>query len=431
MKIVKTALLGYGNIGGGVMKVLQENGPGIEKHHGVRFEIVHALVRDLGKKRAIDLGEGVLTTRLEDITGDPEVELVVEFMGGVHPSSDYMLACLEAGKTVVTANKEAIANTWPQLEAAAKAHGAGLYYEASVGGGIPIIRTLNRSMQANRMQTVMGIINGTTNSILTQMSEEHLPYAQALAQAQAAGLAEPDPTNDVEGFDTLFKLSILSSLAFHERVPIEAIYREGITAVTPAMLDYGRKMGYVMKLLAIGKCDEAGKIEVRVHPTFIPNSHPLASVSGSYNAIFLEGNAVGRVMLYGRGAGDLPTASSVISDMVNAVKTAGHTYSAFANVEGAEKEVVFEHNWKTRYFLSLHLADQPGVVAMVSGILARYEVSIASMIQQGVDEDSVPVVLITHETHEQAMQAAVKEIESLPTCIHPVELVRVEGDEVL
>ena len=429
MRTIKTALLGYGNIGGGVMKVLRENGETIAKHQHVRFEVVKALVRDLNKPRAIPLAPDVLTDRVDDIMNDPTVELVLEFMGGVHPASDYMLMALERGKTVVTANKEAIAQTWPVLEAAARRSGAGLYFEASVGGGIPVIRTLHSSMQANRMLSVMGIVNGTTNSILTQMSEEGLDYDTALQMAQEAGLAEPDPTNDVEAYDAMYKLSILASLAFHCRVPVEKIYREGITGVTPTMLQTGKRMGYVMKLLAIGKCNEANEIEVRVHPAFIPATHPLATVNGAYNAIFLEGNALGKAMLYGQGAGDLPTASAIVSDMVNAVNSRVHSYAAFDNEVGAESQVTFNDDWQTRYLMEVQLLDKPGVLGQVAAILGELGISLALVSQEAPrPNEAVPVVIVTHTTREKQMRKAVAAIEAMKETVGPVTMIRVEEE---
>jgi homoserine dehydrogenase len=424
-RIVKVAFLGLGNIGGGVFMTLALNGNGITHREGVRFELKKALVRDLTKPRPVGVQSRILTTELDDILSDPEIEIVAEFLGGVDPAFEYMEKALLAGKTVVTANKEVIAHRWPDLERAAKKGGAGLYYEASVCGGIPVIKMLNESLQANEVKGIFGIINGTTNHMLTRMSGGGISYGEALAEAQREGLAEPDPTNDVGGHDAACKLSILASIAFHATVPVDRVFREGITAITPADIAQGRDLGYEIKLLAIGK-KRGHTIEARVHPTFIPRDHPLSSVQGAYNAVFLQCNAAGDLMLYGRGAGDLPTASAVLSDMITAAKTKDHRYSTFENTGDVSPEVNLAEDWDTRYFLHLEVMDKPGVLADVAGVLARHGVSISSVVQKGWDMDVVPIFIITHRTRELAMGEAVKEIKALPTILSVAGLIRVE-----
>ncbi|MBQ6257082.1 MAG: homoserine dehydrogenase, partial [Clostridia bacterium] len=330
MRTVTVGFLGCGNIGCGVWKLLNEFKEDLLHRSGVVFDIKRILVRDVHKKRDAIVPENLLTTDPKEVTDDPAIEMVLEFMGGEEPATHYMLRALEMGKTVVTANKMALALNWHILQEAAEKHGSGLYYEAAVCGAIPIIRTTVDSLMSNRIEEMMGIVNGTTNYILTRMSQEGSDYAAVLSDAQRLGLAEPDPTSDVEGFDAAYKLSILSSLAFHARVPFDVIYRQGITQVTAADIAFGKELGYTLKLLAIAK-RQGNVIDARVHPTFIPDSHPLASVNGSFNAIFLHGHACDDMMLFGRGAGSAPTASAVVSDMLYAVSRETPRHPTFRN----------------------------------------------------------------------------------------------------
>ncbi len=424
-KVVKVGFLGLGNIGGGVFSTLIMNGEGIAHREGLRFQVKRALVRNPDKPRPVGVRREILTTNLDDILNDPEITIVAEFLGGVEPAFSHLSKVLLAGKTVVTANKEVIAHRWPELEKAARQGGAGLYYEASVGGGIPVIKTINESLQANELSVIKGIINGTTNHMLSRMSEAGIGYAAALQEAQRQGLAEPDPTNDVGGHDAACKLAILASLAFHAKVPVNSVFRQGITALTPGDIALGRELGYEIKLLAIGK-KLGHTIEARVHPTFIPKEHPLSSVSGSYNAIFLEGNAVGNLMLYGRGAGDLPTASAIISDLVTAAKACEHRYNTFDNTAERNDQVEIATDWDTRYFLHLDVLDKPGVLAEIAGVLARHNVSIASCVQKGWQMNAVPLYIITHRTREKAMTEAMEEMRRLPSIQTIAALIRVE-----
>lgn len=424
-RAVKVAFLGMGNIGGGVFATLGLNSEGIAHREGLRFELTRALVRNLNKPRPMGVWQNMLTTDFNDILNDPEIMLVAEFLGGVEPAFGYLEKLLLAGKSVVTANKEVIAHRWPALEQAARQGGAGLYYEASVCGGIPVIKTINESLQANEISGIKGIINGTTNHMLSRMSSAGIDYAEALDEAQREGLAEPDPTNDVGGHDAACKLSILASIAFHAKVSVDRVFREGITRITPVDIAQGRELGYEIKLLAIGK-KRGRTIEARVHPTFIPREHPLSSVHGSYNAVFLEGNAVGNLMLYGRGAGDMPTASAIISDMITAAKAREHHYNTFENTLGASPQVDIAQDWDTRYFLHVEVLDKPGVLADIAGVLARHNVSIASCVQKGWDMNVVPIFIITHRTHEKAMTEAVKELEALSSITEIAGLIRVE-----
>ena len=425
VRTVKIGLLGLGNIGAGVFNALMLNGDGIAHREGLRFEIVRALVRDEQKTRPTGVRPEILTTRFEDILNDDSIELVAEFLGGVEPAGTYLAALLRAGKTVVTANKEAVAHRWVELEQAARQGSAGLYYEASVCGGIPIIKLINESMQANEISEIKGIINGTTNYILSQMSNAGVSYGEALAEASAKGIAEPDPTNDVEGHDAACKLSILTSLAFHSRVPVDRVFRRGITEITAEDIALGSELGYELKLLAIGK-KRGREIEARVHPTFIPKDHPLASVRGSFNAVYVHGNAVGSLMLYGRGAGDFPTASAIISDLVTAAKATQHRYNTFNNSAELPCDVDLTTDWETRFFLHMEVLDQPGVLADVAGELARHGVSISSCVQKGWDMPVVPLYIVTHRTRELSMAAAIKALRGLQSIAGIPGIIRVE-----
>ena len=419
---VVIGFLGCGNIGGGVWRLLSEMGQAIEHRERVRFRVKRMLVRSLTKSRG-DVPRELLTTNADDVINDPEISIVAEFMGGAEPASTYMERALKAGKNVVTANKMALALNWSKLQAAASSSGAGLFYEASVCGGIPIIRTVQTSLQANRFSRVVGIINGTTNYILTEMTQKGMDYAEALSQAQQLGLAEPDPTADVSGLDAAYKLSILSTLAFHARIPFNRIYCEGITNVGAEDIEFGRRNGYTVKLLAIAK--RVGQtVEARVHPAFIPSDHPLASVGGSYNAVFLTGHAVEDLMLYGRGAGDMPTASAVVSDLINAAKAQSFEQPTFLNRPIPPDDLNIDDDFKSRFFVRMSVADRVGVLEALAGAFARQNVSIASMGQTKHGPGRVPLTVTTHATCESAMKAALASISEETAIVRSV--IRIE-----
>lgn len=419
MKKIGIGFLGCGNIGCGVYRLLTTYGDQIEKNEGVAFEIRRILVRSLGKKR--DIPAGLLTDCAQDVLSDPQIDVVMEFMGGEEPASSYMMAALKNGKTVVTANKMALASHWQEIVTAAREYGAGLYYEASVCGAIPIIRALNDSLQANRITSVMGIINGTTNYILTRMSREGAAYADVLADAQRLGLAEPDPTADVEGYDAAYKLSILSTLAFHRHVPVENVYREGITGVTPLDVQCGKEFGLTLKLLAVAK-EEDGRIQARVHPTFVPDSHPLAGVSDAFNAVYVNGHACGEMMFYGRGAGDMPTASALVSDLIKAARAKRHLLPAVS-----DEPCEMADDWSCVHFVRLVAKDEPGVLSLVSGKFAGHGVSIASMVQKGETDENgeLQMIFLTHRASERALRLALSELDKKKVSIGSV--IRVEG----
>ena len=411
MKNVVIGFLGCGNVGCGVWELLEGFQKEIAHRNDLSIRVKKILVRDVNKTRNSPIPKNLLTDKAEDVLSDPEITLIAEFLGGEEPATGYMLRALEAGKTVVTANKVAVALNWHFLQAAAKKSGAGLYYEASVCGAIPIIHTLTQSLQANRITKLMGIINGTTNYILSRMSDNGENYELVLKDAQRLGLAEPDPASDVEGLDAAYKLSIMASLAFHARVPFNKIYVEGITHITAMDIACGKEMGYVLKLLAIAKRDGL-TVETRVHPTFVPKEHPIASVSGSFNAVYVTGHACKEMMLQGRGAGDLPTASAVVSDILNAAASDVHFYPTFKNGPEPAPEMIFSDNWESAYFIRLSAIDAPGVLAKVAGCFAEEGVSIASMLQKdSVEDGRVPLIFITHKAQEKAMRTALSRLD--------------------
>lgn len=330
MKKVGVAILGLGVVGGGTYKILTEHREFYKKTHGLDISVESVL--EINKERALSLGieENRICSNMAEICSNPEIDIIVEVIGGVEPAKSFVLAALNAGKSVVTSNKELYCKYSHELEKAARKNNCGLFYEASCVGGVPVIRALIDNLQGNKILSMTGIINGTTNYILTKMSDGVTTYSEVLKEAQKLGYAEADPTSDVEGYDAAYKLSILSSLSFHTKVPFSMIYREGITGVSPLDIVYGKRLGYVLKLLAIGKNTDNG-IEVRVHPAFIKNTHPLAGVNDSYNAIYITGDCVEDVMLYGRGAGALPTGSAIVGDIIYCATHDNFNYSTFEN----------------------------------------------------------------------------------------------------
>ncbi len=424
MRTITVGFLGCGNIGCGVWKLLKEFEGDIGHRAEVRFEIKRILVRNIHKKRDEIVPEALLTTDPAAVTDDPEIQMVLEFMGGEEPATRYMLRALEMGKTVVTANKMALALNWHLLQAAAEKHNAGLYYEAAVCGAIPVIRTTIDSLQSNRIEEMMGIVNGTTNYILTCMSQEGKAYEDVLKEAQRLGLAEPDPTSDVEGYDAAYKLSILSSLAFHARVPFDVIYREGISNVKAVDIAYGKELGYTMKLLAIAK-RRGSVIDARVHPTFIPNDHPLASVNGSFNAIFLHGHACEDMMLFGRGAGSAPTASAVVSDMLYAASRETPRHPTFHNENALAPGLRVTDDWHCSFYIRLSASDRPGVMAHITTCLGNEGISIRNLMQRDAVEGRAQIVLITHDAGECSLRKALSAIDCPDVQVE--SMIRVEG----
>ncbi|MDE6690486.1 MAG: homoserine dehydrogenase, partial [Clostridia bacterium] len=350
--------------------------------------------------------------------------IVIEVMGGVEPAKSFVLAALNAGKSVVTSNKELYCKYSHELEKAAIKNHCGLFYEASCVGGVPVIRALLDNLQGNKILSMTGIVNGTTNYILTKMSKEGASYEDVLQEAQKLGYAEADPTSDVEGFDSTYKLSILSSLAFHTKIPYTKIYREGITGVTVEDIEYGKQLGYVIKLLAIGKNGENG-IEVRVHPAFIPVEHPLASVNDSFNAVYITGDSVDDVMLYGRGAGALPTGSAIVGDVIYCATHSNYTYSTFVNTKDAAPSTKFIENFESAYYIRLAASNRTGVLAKITSIFSKCGINVAQMSQEDGNSDIVPVIFVTHKTKEHSVNKAVAEIKTIPEIAKVASVIRV------
>ncbi len=423
MKIVNVAILGLGTVGGGTYDILVSNHDKIATSSGLDVRVKKVLDKDVDKLKA-KLAEDQIAYSLDDVLNDDEISIVVELMGGVEPAKTFITKALQSGKSVVTANKELISKHWSELEAVARENNVGLYFEASCVGGVPIIRTLKESLQGDNIEMLMGIINGTTNYILTKMSQEGWSYDEALKEAQALGYAEANPTADVDGFDAMYKLSILSSLAFHTCIPYTSVFREGITKVTKEDIASGKQMGYELKLLAIGK--RSGKeVEVRVHPTFVPVEHPLASVSGAFNAVFLKGDFVDNVMLYGRGAGARPTGSAVVSDIVYCAKRDVHEHTDFNNDGKVSADVVIADDYQCKYYLAITVDDRAGVLASFTKVLGEANVSVHSISQTAANGGAARIVIMTHATSEKAIQGAIKNLKMLP-CVKTVDsLIRV------
>lgn len=427
MKKVGIAILGLGTVGFGTYQIITKNAGYIRETQKLDLEVESIL--EINKDRLNNCGipSNLACGKIEEIACNPNVEIVVETIGGIEPAKTFIKTCLSQGKTVVTANKELISKYWHEIEETAKKNNAGFYFEASCVGGVPIIRTLIDSMQANKVLSIKGIINGTTNYILSKMSNENLSYEDALKEAQKLGYAEANPSADVEGFDAMYKLSILSSLAFFKKIAIENVYREGITNISKTDISYGSGLGYTLKLLAIGKNSDSG-IEVRVHPTFIKNNHPLASVNGSYNAVYIVGDSVEDVMLYGKGAGALPTGSAIVSDIIYAANKTDHYYVSFANNASSEETTNFITDFVCDYYIRLTVLDEAGILAKIAGIFGKYNVSINDVMQKSNSEKEVPIIFITHKTHEKALNSAIEEIKKLKEIIEVNAIIRVEKD---
>jgi homoserine dehydrogenase len=423
---VRVAVLGCSNVGAALVQLLTEQADDIAERTGVRLELVRVAVRDLTKERPIKVADGVLTDDTAGVIADADVDVVVEVMGGVEPARTFILDALTSGKPVVSANKELLANVGPELFEAAVANKVDLLFEASVGGGIPLLRALRESLAGDRIVRMMGIVNGTTNYILTRMSEAGATYADALAEAQDLGFAELDPTADVEGFDAAAKAAILATIGFGQRVVAADVHREGISGVTAADIAFAARMGYVVKLLAIA--ERVGtEVAVRVHPTMVPTTHPLAAVRESFNAVFIQAEAVGDLMLYGRGAGGMPSASAVLGDLVDAahnlrVGASGRTTIPAPAVIHAMADT------SSQYYLSIEVADRPGVLATVAGVFGDHGVSIRSMEQEGLG-DEARLIFITHIALERAMQATLADLRELDAVDRVGTLLRVVGQE--
>nr|WP_325190285.1 homoserine dehydrogenase [uncultured Selenomonas sp.] len=427
---IKIALLGAGTVGGGVVRALSMNAEQIMARAGAQIEIKTILVRDAKKYRS-ELSGITLTDNFDAIIHDKEISIVVEVMGGIHPAKDYMLRAMAAGKHVVTANKDVIAEYLTELYAAANENGVDFLYEASVGGGIPIIKPLKECLTANRITEVMGVVNGTTNYMLTKMTEKHISYDAVLRRAQEKGYAEANPSADVDGLDAARKAAILASLAFDTVVGLEDVSVEGISHITEDDIEYGVNLGYAIKLLAVGRDTEDG-IDIRVHPVFLPQTHPLASVKGVFNAIFVRGNIIGEAMFYGRGAGSLPTASAVTSDIIEIVRDiVSGTAGRIKYKIGQKKKLCPVEKTKSSYYLRLVVVDEPGVLGEIATTFGKVEVSLKSVIQARQTEDGyAEIVAVTHIVTHAAASRAVEALKALSVVREVRSLIRVaDGQE--
>ncbi|MBU3105286.1 homoserine dehydrogenase [Clostridium gasigenes] len=430
MKKVKIALLGLGNVGCGVWKILNSNKEEIQKRSGYEIEVAKILVRDTKKDRGVIVPEEILTTDFNEILNDKDIKIVIEVMGGIEPAREYMLKAMDKKKHIVTANKMLLATGGDEIFEKADSMGVMFHYEASVAGGIPIINGINESLTANKVEQLYGIVNGTTNYILSKMETEGLSFKAALDEATEKGYAEADPTSDIEGFDAQYKLAILSSLAFGTKIDVENVYREGITNIKSIDMDYAKEFKMVIKLLAIVK-DVNGKLELRVHPTMIPKNHPLANVYDSFNAIFIKGNAVGDLMFYGRGAGDLPTGSAVVSDLVSILRSNIDLENINPVVKNNlwDKKIRDIRSVESKYYIRTTVEDKPGVLGEITTILGDCGISLRSVIQRGVESpqhDKVTLVLVTHYTKEAKVIEAIDEIYELKTVKKIDNIIRIE-----
>jgi homoserine dehydrogenase len=422
VETVRIGLLGCGNVGGALVAILQRDAANIAARTGVRLEVARVAVRSVAKERSVAIPAPILTHDAAAVVVDPDVDVVVEVIGGIEPARGLILDAIKAGKPVVTANKELIANVGQEILEAGASAGVDVLFEAAVGGGIPLIRPLRESLAGERIRRVTGIVNGTTNYILTRMAEEGADYAEALAEAQQLGYAERDPTADVEGFDAGSKLAIIASIAFGGRIVAGDVYREGISGVTAADIAYAKRLGYVVKLVAIAE-EADGDIAVRVHPAMVPSTHPLASVRESFNAVFIEGESVGELMLYGRGAGGMPSASAVLGDLIDAAHNlrAGSVGRSL-QLHPARLRPIDELT--SAYYLDLEVVDRPGVLAAVAGVMGTHDVSIKSMEQEGAGSGA-RIVFVTHTARERDVQACLAELRSLDVVQRVGTLLRV------
>ncbi len=430
---IGVGLIGFGTVGTGVARVLIENAELIQRRVGMPITLVRIADLDITRDRGIAIPPGVLTTDIQQVLTDPRVAIVIELMGGYDLAKRVILDAVQQGKHVVTANKALLAVHGEEIFAAASRHGIDLGFEASVGGGIPVIRALIEGLAANNIQSIYGIINGTSNYILSRMTSEGQRFDVVLEEAKRAGYAEADPTLDVAGIDSAHKLAIMVSLAYGTPVNFKEIYTEGIAGLTPVDIAYAKEFGFTIKLLAIAKYSD-GEIEARVHPTMVPSASQIAKVDGVYNAIQLVGDAVEDVVLYGRGAGSMPTGSAVVSDVMSIAR------NLLKNATGRVPPASYQQDQRrplrmrpmeeitSLYYIRFMVLDRPGVLSQIAGVLGRYGISISSVLQQGRKEgQTVPVVIMTHMAKERDMQNALRDINPMPYISEPTTLIRVEG----
>jgi homoserine dehydrogenase len=438
MKMIKAGLIGFGNIGSGTVKLLMESGSLIEERLGAKIVITKIADLDLKTPRPVTVDRKMLTRDAKAILNDPEISIVIELVGGYEPAKSFILEAIRQGKHVVTANKALLATYGDEIFKAAEQRGVNIGFEASVGGTIPVIKTLRESLAANRIRSIFSILNGTTNYILSKMSDEGKNYKTVLREAQSLGFAEADPTFDVEGIDTAHKLGIMLSLSYGKRVSLDEIYREGITGISQQDIEFAKELGYKIKLLAIA-IQRGDAVEARIHPTMIPFDHLLASVNGNYNALHIRGDASGPVFLYGQGSGMMPTASAVAADLIDIARDLQKGISRRVPARSLTEDGIEDIDLMpmdeivTNYYFRFSALDRPGVLSKISGILGKYNISIASVIQKGRAPDksgSVPVVMTTHESREKDVRAALKEIDRLAVLKGKTVRIRIEDDRL-
>lgn len=428
MKPIKVGLLGLGTVGTGVVRIIENYQDDLKNQIGSAIEIEKIVVSNVNKPRNISVAASKLTDDAWEVIRHPEIDVIIEVMGGTTATKEYIVEALKLGKHVVTANKDLMALYGGELLEIAQQHGSDIYYEASVAGGIPILRTLVDGFSSDRITKIMGIVNGTTNYILTKMTQEGASYADVLKEAQQLGYAEADPTSDVEGLDAARKMVILARLGFHTSVDLQDVSVQGISKVTKEDIQYAKRLGYQLKLLGIAQCDE-NQISVSVQPTMVKNSHPIASVNGVFNAVLVTGEAVGETMFYGAGAGELPTATSVVADLVAVSKNMKLGISG-KRVNSAFKQTVLktDDQISSKYFLLLEVADRAGVLAQITQELAKYEISLESVLQQAnPSSNTAEIIVITHDASKAAIQSLLDSFKGMDV-IHQVKSVyRVEG----
>jgi len=424
---VAVGIIGYGIVGSGAYHILTDNADEIAVRAGCKVRVARIADIDWTRPRSCPVPPDLRTTNGAEIIDDPHIDIVIETVGGTGAALEFVLAAIRSGKSVVTSNKELIARHGAEvLEAAAKAE-VDVGFEGAVGGTIPICRSLQEGLPANRFRRLIGILNGTTNYMLTQMTEHGVEFAQALREAQDKGFAEQDPSNDVDGIDAANKIAILSAIAFRERVPVEKIHREGIREITPTDIRYARQLGCLIKLLAIAQRSRDGRLEVRVHPTFLPLKHPLAAVSGEYNAVFVEGDASGGVMFYGKGAGSLPTGAAVVADVISAARNVRlGCRNRIPCVCRGVAEIKPVRECITSHYLRMRVADRPGVLGAAAGILGEEGVSIKSVLQVDSTASSAEIVWLTHPGLEGKLTQALERIRALDVVEHIAPPIRVE-----
>ena len=427
MKQINVGILGLGTVGQGTVDVLRRNAALIGERSGCEIKVTRVATRTPARAEGL-LDPGMVSSDVNALIHDPEIHIVAELIGGVAPAFGYVLAALKNGKSVVTANKELIAKHGPELRAAADEAGVDLLFEGSVGGGIPLIKPLRESLAGNSIREVMGILNGTTNFILSKMTREGADYGEVLAEAQALGYAEADPSADVDGWDTLYKLAIVAGIAFNTPIDLRDIYREGITNVTARDIDYARELGYVIKLVALARRHDDGEVELRVHPTLLPKNHPLSNVNEAFNAVFIRGDAVGDVMFYGRGAGAEPTGSAVVGDIIEAAK---NICRGVRNVDHAPLDAVGIKDFAevdTRFCVRMQVLDRPGAMASIASIFGEKGVSIESIVQKKSVGAYAEIFWMTHHTSQRAMARSLGEFNRLDVVKNVAAVLRVEGE---